>query len=142
MQANLYVADDIQSLADGKTLMVGVYTDRVLLLNVPPEVLEKVNEGPPIGLATLSLMFTITGLEPGEHTCAPLITLPNGQPSPNAVAPGSFSVRKGGAANLVWKFMPFFIIGPGKYDVTVKVDGVPVSADFEVRLAPIAKQGT
>lgn len=142
MQATLYVADDIQSLADGKTLMVGVFTDRVVVLKAPPDVLETVSKGTPIGLAALSLMFTITGLEPGEHVSAPRITLPNGEPSPNQVAPGPFSVPKGGAANLLLKLQPFFVIGPGKYDVTVEVDGVPVSADFEVRLAPIAEQGT
>lgn len=140
MQATLYVADDIQSLAEGKTLMVGVFTDRVVVLNVPPETVEMVNKGTPLGLAALALMFTITDIEPGEHVGAPRITLPNGEPSPNQVEPSPFSVPKGGAANLLLKFQPFFVIGAGKYDVTVEVDGVPVSADFEVRVAPVAKQ--
>lgn len=142
MQATIYVADDIQSLAEGKTLMVGVFTDRVIVLNVPPEAREMVNKGEPIGLAALSLMFTITGIEPGEHVGVPRITLPNGEPSPNHAEPSPFSVPKGGGANLLFKFQPFFVVGPGKYDVTVDVDGVPISADFEVRLAPLAQQST
>ena len=142
MQATLYVADDIQSLAEGKTLMVGVFTDRVVVLNVPPDAREMVNKGEPIGLASLSLMFTITGLDAGEYVGTPQITLPNGEPSPNQAEPSPFSVPKGGAANLLLRFQPFFVVGAGRYDVTVAVDGVSVSADFEVRLALLETQGT
>lgn len=137
MHATLYVADDIQSLADGKTLMVGVYTDRVLVMNVPPDAIEAVSQGTFIGLATLALMVTISDIEPGEHIAVPRIALPDGRPSPNQIDSAPFSVPVGGAANLLFKLQPFFISGAGRYTLTVEVGGSPVSADFEVRLAPI-----
>jgi hypothetical protein len=136
MQATLFVADDIQSLAEGKTLMVGVFTDKVVILNVPPEAIDKLSHGMPIGLGALSLMFTITDIAPGTYLGSPHITLPDGNPSPNKLAPAEFSVPKGGAANLLLKLQPFIVPAAGKYIVAVDVDGQTVSADFEVRLAP------
>ena len=137
MEATLYVADDIQLLADGKTLMVGVYTDNVLVLQVPPQVISEVSLERPIGLAALALMFTITDIAAGEHTGAPRITLPDGRPSPNQINVAPFVVAAGGAANLLFKLQPFLISGAGVYHVTVDVDGTPVDSTFHVRLLPI-----
>lgn len=133
MEVLIYVADDIQSLADQKTLMVGVYTDRVLVVHLPKDAPEIASQETPIGIPSLSVMFTVIGLEPGEHQGQPKLLYPDGSLSPGDLQPFKFSVAPGGAANLLFKFAPFIMPQAGKYTVAVAVDDVPLEAFFEVR---------
>ena len=50
MDVFLYVADDIQPLADSKTLMVGVFTDRVVTLNIPKDAPVRPSADTPIAM--------------------------------------------------------------------------------------------
>lgn len=138
MEALLYVADDIKSLADQKTLMVGVYTDRVLVVHVPKD-----DPTPsldiPIALMKLSLMLTVIGLTPGVYEAQPVLTLPDGSPSPNRINPAPFSVQPGGAANLLFELTPFIVPMAGKYKLGITVDGAQgsVESTFEVRFEKV-----
>jgi hypothetical protein len=132
MEVFFYVADDIQSLAANKTLMVGVYTDRVIVLNSSKDAPVKPSVDTPIGLPSLAVMLSITGLVPEERTVAPVLKFPDGSPSLNTIAPMKFATSPTGSANLLFKFTPFIVTLPGKYTLSLTIDGQPVDASFEL----------
>lgn len=135
MDTFFYVADDIQSLADGKTLMVGVYPDRVLLVNFPKGSNARPTLENPMAIGSLAMMVTVSGLLAGERTVQPVLTFPDGSPAPINLTPLTFRTELGRSANLLLKFTPFLIAQEGNYTLSMTIDDTLVESSLEVRFA-------
>lgn len=138
MEVFIYVADDIQVLAGGKTLLVGLYPDRVVVVQVPKDPPFKPSADTPIGISSLSLMLTVVGLEPGELRVTPRMLLPDGSPSPQQPTPNRVTVVPDGSANLIFKLTPFLVTQGGQYKLLVEIGGKVIEASFEVRIVEVA----
>lgn len=132
MKLLLYVADEFKTLEGGKTLAVGLFTDRVVILNVPvdiPEPTAEVPYGIPLGLLACIVDSPLEEVH-GTAVIAP----PAGQP---VVARAEIDGRSlgAGAMNFLFRFDPFPMTGAGIYTVTVALDGLePLSETFELRV--------
>jgi len=74
----LYIADEFKTLEGGKTLAIGLFTDRVVVLNVPsniPAPTREVPYGIPLGLLACVMDTPAT-----ELTGSVSITPPSGSP--------------------------------------------------------------
>lgn len=135
MKLLLYVADEFKTLEGGKTLAVGLFTDRVVVLNVPTDVPEATTELPygiPLGL--LACVVESPTLE--VHGTA-AITTPSGQPLMPPREIGG-QAPTGGAMNFLFHFERFLMTGAGVYTLTVALDGLePLSETFEIRVQRI-----
>lgn len=132
MKFLLYVADEFRTLEGGKTLAVGLFTDRVVILNIPgdapPPSLEM-----PYGLP-LGLLACVADLPEAEMKGSMKILPPTGEAVmsvPSVTAKGS----KGGSTNLVFRFDPFLMTGEGIYTAVLAFDGCgELSETFELRI--------
>lgn len=137
MNSYFYLADDMQLLVGGKTMMIGVYTDKVLLVNAPAEA-QKSGE---VALPALAMMVTLTGLSPEERVTQPVLILPDGSPSAIKVPPMKFNGGTHGTANLLVKFVPILLPQAGTYTFSVPIDGTTIDCKFEVRFQELSSQG-
>lgn len=134
MESFFYVADDVQTLADGKLLLVGLYADRVLVMNIPRSAGVKLSAETPAGIASLAVVLTLVGLAPGEMTLATRLVLPDGTQSMQQLPDQKLKVVAGGSNNVVLKFSPFIVPQAGTYTLSTAFDGQVIESRFEVRM--------
>ena len=135
MKLLLYVADEFKTLEGGKTLAVGLFTDRVVVLNVPRNVPPPSAELP-YGIS-LGLVACLLELPAAELNASGSITTPTG---PSAMSLHEIKVKGvvGGSANLQMRFDPFLVSAPGTYTLTLSFAGFPpLSESFEFRIEPV-----
>ena len=132
MKLILYVADEFKTLEGGKTLAVGLFTDRVVVLNVPHDVPSPSSEMP-YGIL-LSLLACLIDMPKAEVTGSATIIPPSGVTSMNVGSVSSKAVV-GGSANIVFRLDPFLMTGEGLYTLVLEFEGVePISDTFELRV--------
>ena len=68
MKSYLYIGDSIQTMLDGRNMVMGLDADRVLNLQVD-ESTPAPTAAVPYAAATLSLLFAIADTPPGTYTC-------------------------------------------------------------------------
>lgn len=132
MKLILYVADEFKTLEGGKTLAVGLFTDRVVVLKIPRSVPPPTPEMP-YGLP-LGLLACVLDLPKAEISGSGSIATPTG---PSAMKMPGFSAKgvAGGATNLQMRFDPFLVTAAGLYTLTLSIDGFePLSETFELRI--------
>ena len=132
MKLLLYVADEFKTLEGGKTLAVGLFTDRVVILNVPRNVPPPTSELP-YGIP-LGLLACVMDLPKAELSGSGSITTPTG---PSAMSMQGISAKGvvGGTTNLQMRFDPFLVTAAGTYTLTLSFDGYePLSETFELRI--------
>lgn len=134
MKLILYVADEFKSLEGGKALAVGLFPDRVVVLNVPrttPPPTAELPYGIPLGL-----LVCVLDLPAAEVSGSGSIETPTG-PSRMSLQRVTLRGAVGGSANLQMRFDPFLVTAPGTYSFTLSFDGFdPLSASFEFRIEP------
>lgn len=127
MESFFIIADDIQLMATGKTIVVGLYSDQIIMLHVhwnrPPN--------STLNVAKLNMMLTFRGLKPGQHDVQADIRFPDGTPAPN-LATVKLDVQKGRSAVLIFAFAPFPLPQEGTYRLRVRVAGETVVNTFTV----------
>ena len=131
MKGLLYVADNFQTLQDGKVLAVGLYPDKVVVMNIPVDAPEPSRELP-FGI-NLGLLLCLVDL-PSDDVAGKIIILP---PSGHALAPPmSFAVQAqaGRSANIVLAANPFPVSEPGVYQVVVDIADLHIAESFEIRM--------
>lgn len=133
MEALLYIADDIQLLAGGKILTVGLYADRVVVVQDVPDPTPASEPNIHTAIASLSLMLSFVGIAPGERTVEPQLLLPDGSLGLQQIRPAKIEFGSTGSANLVFKFTPFLVPQAGLYKVRLSIDEIPIEVSFEVR---------
>ncbi len=132
MKHILYVADDIQPLASGKLLTVGLYPDAVIMMHMPPDA-PTVSLDAPAGMATLCLLLTVTGLPLGDSLYEGTLLLPDGATSTPAAPLQHVSVNGQDPVNVIHKFAPFLVPQIGTYTLISKFKDVELRSTFEVR---------
>lgn len=135
MQAILFVADDIQTLSDGKILTVGLYADRVLIFQHSAPTDEAIKASGVPGIAQLCLMVTLVGLPIGKFEMKANFLAPDGSEFAKQIGPSPVVVEPGRSANLVFKIAPFGAAKAGKYRVSVDLGAMQFTSEFEVRFA-------
>jgi hypothetical protein len=134
MKSTLFVADSIQTLADGKNIAIGLYTDRALQLAVDPNAPEPSAEMP-FGTLSLGLLFTVLDLDAGAYDIQMSIVGPNGIDYPSGpVPPQTIQVSAARSANVIANLTPFLIPAFGTYAMRLDVKGQGVLEEaFTVR---------
>ena len=131
MKGLLYVADNFQTLQDGKVLAVGLYADKVVVMNIPIDAPEPSAELPfGISLGLLVCLLELPAADVSGH----ISILP---PSGHAMAPPmSFAVpaQAGRSANIVLATNPFLVSEPGVYQVVVDIADLHIAESFEIRM--------
>lgn len=132
MESFFIIADDIQLTTMGKTIVIGLYSDQIIMLHVhgnrPP------NSTPSV--AKLNMMLTFRGLKPGQHDVQADLQFPDGTPAPN-LATVALDVQKGRSAVLIFAFAPFPLPQEGPYRLRVRVAGQTVVNTFTVIYEPL-----
>jgi hypothetical protein len=133
MEVTLYVAEDIQTLENQKLLMVGVFADRVILLNVPKGT-PKPSAATPMAMSTLSLSLTVAGLPPESYTVTLSLKSPSGVEIMQDRSPREFAVTEGSALNLIVKSTPFVMVEDGLYTLSASIGDQTASGTFVVKV--------
>lgn len=133
MKSFLYLGDSIQAMADGRNMVMGLYTDRVLNLQVDPGTPLPTAEAP-YAAATLSLLIAIFEVPPGTYVGKLTLLGPDGKPYPTDLPDPTIVVAPAGAANVILNFAPFIVLSFGTFTVRLELPGVGVAEDgFEVK---------
>lgn len=132
MKTLLYIADNIQRMADGKLLMLGVYPDHVIQLNFPKDVAVRPTKEMPTVMNSLSIVVVIFEMPPGKRRVEPNMHLPNGEVS-QKMAAVEFDTAETNTANLLFNFTPLFIPMEGIYRLEFEIDGERLSFPITIR---------
>lgn len=134
MEALLYIADDIQSLTDKKLLVVGLYSDRVIVFQRDPKDERLVPDGAAApAVAQLCVLLTVIDFPPGTYEATIGFIGPDGKEYAKALGPSTVVAESGSGTNLVVKIAPFAAPMPGKYTVHAVIGGTVIERAFEVR---------
>lgn len=132
MHCDLFLADLFDTMQSGKTLAVGLYTDRVVILNIPHDApdFQKV----PYGI-TLSVLACLSQLAPGAHSVELALENEAGETL------GWFNskllkidVEAGRTANCLVKFDPFLVTYEGAHYFVTKIGAEVQRVPFWIRL--------
>lgn len=135
MRLQLLIADHFDTLANGKVVALGLFTDRVVVMNLPADMAAPTVEMP-FGL-DLGLLLTLSDTVLNGADAEVSIHPPGGLPSVAVIRMAGLSVNPGASANLLTKLQPLIIPCPGVYEVQVKVGGQVMTDSFEVRIVPL-----
>jgi hypothetical protein len=135
MDLILYVADDIQTLINGKQVLTGLYPDRVVIALSKPEWPEGPTEQAPFAIQTLSLLVCLTGMPVGRHDVDFDILSPTGQPMQYSRRGMQTEAQENGSVSLVIQISPFVFQHLGNYVVRVRASGLEATGVFEMRVA-------
>ena len=137
MELMLYVADDIQTMSNGKCVAMGLYTDRVIQIDDAQGKGRRPSPAEPAGMSSLGLLATIMGLPGGKHEVVAFLVDPSGRKMPYEIPSQVADVPTNATGvNLLFNFAPFVIPLLGLYKFVVAVDGRELEATFEVRETP------
>jgi hypothetical protein len=137
MEALLYVADDIQPLPNGKALMVGVYPDRVVVINVPKDNVTLLTKETPGAIHALAFMSSVSNVQSGEHTIEIRVLAPDGSDTKYHLGPSKQTALGGAALNTVMRCQPFVFPLAGVYKFLTVVDGEVIESSFELRVVEV-----
>jgi hypothetical protein len=132
MKMLLYVADDVKTMEGGKTMAIGLFTDRVVILNIPASAPAPTQEVP-FGVP-LTLLACVMDLPATELTGTAKITPPSGIP---LMPEQSFQAKGeiGGSTNIQMRFEPFLLSSEGVYTLNLRFDGFEqLSETLELRI--------
>ena len=135
MEVALYVADDIQNLASGKLLMVGVYADRRIIMSVPKGAV--MNSENKAGVPMLCVLVSVIGVDAGEHKCRAEMYYPDGSPLSQPQETTVMVAPPHRALNFIQRFTPFTFWEEGGYAVHITVDGQEFVNKFDIAFQEI-----
>jgi hypothetical protein len=136
MKLYLYVAQQFQMLEGKQVLSIGLFTDRVVLVGVPPDF--QPSAAVPVGIP-ISFIACLTDVDKAESvTVYPEVVKPDGEVnSKQVVSPTRMNLVPGKGHNIVLKFDPLLVDGPGIHHVRLRFeDGRVLSESFELRFNP------
>jgi hypothetical protein len=132
MEAVLFVADDIQPLAGGKLLVVGLYADRVLSI-ARDLAIEQATPGAVPAVNQMCLMVTLIGLPVGKYEATTAFVAPDGSEFAKPVPSRLIDMTAGRSCNLLVKIAPFATPLAGSYKVVTSVGEHRFENSFEIR---------
>lgn len=132
MQLHLLIADHFDTLANGKMLALGLFTDRVVVMHVPAETPDPTPEIP--YALELGLLLTLTNAPTTPIHGEVRIVAPGSGPPVGNLRFDALSIRSGDSANILTKLKPLLVPHAGTYTVEVHAGDEVLSANFEVRI--------
>lgn len=132
MQLHLLIADHFETLASGKVLAVGLFTDRVVVMQVPAE---EPDPSPKVPYATdLGLLLTLSDA-PATQLEVEVRILPPGGGQAVGIAPfGGLRITGGHSVNILTKLKPMLVPQAGVFTVEAQVGDETLRASFEIRI--------
>jgi hypothetical protein len=140
MQLFLYPADELQMLANGKPMVSGLYSDRVIVCNLA-EGAPLPSSEEPLLLERMCFLVCVADLPVGDLELAFYLEQLGGEPLPYELPTAKVSVPEpGGSANYQMRFAPFVVPAFGRYRFRVSEAQTrsEATAEFEVRLKRVA----
>ena len=132
MRMYLHIADHFDTLASGKVLAVGLFPDRVLLIQVPAE-RQDPSPDAPYG-ANLGLLVTLSEGPGGPVSGDIKVLPPAGLPAVATLAIPELVASDGRSANIIGMLRPLLVPRAGLYTVQATLGGEVASGEFEVRI--------
>lgn len=134
----LYVADDLRQEISGKVSMIGLYADRVVVLQIPPGSPEP-SEETPLVIDGLSFLVNIAGLS-GRHRLSVRFFVDGSSPlSEPQMREADFDPQL--SANFAVRIRPFAVATFGRKKVVVTVDdNEPMECVFELRKGTLSAE--
>lgn len=130
MKFELLIADAIDTLANGKLAAVGIYADKVLLVQVGDEDFGRQVQY----MLNLTAAITVMGAEPGEHKFDIALLAPGEEGEGKVlVRDATYEAEKGASANFLVAVSPFAGTQFGEYKFVVNFDGQKYTLPFEIR---------
>ncbi len=134
MDLHFYVADDFKVMLDGKLVAVGLFPDRVVVLQIGMEAPAPTAESP----ISVPLVFVacLAGAKDGEFEVSGRITAPSGKvvldyPKHRTMLSSMAS------ATMILKASPLVVPEPGLYQVVFSIGRQRLKSSFEVRVARV-----
>lgn len=133
MESFLYIADDIQTLSEGKMLVVGLYSDRTL--NIGRDSVSGGHSPPGTvpAVAQMSLMVTLTDVPEGTYEASTTFLAPNGTEFAKPVPAMQVAATPERSLNFLVKIAPFALPMPGSYRVITTLGPHRFENIFQVR---------
>lgn len=133
MDSFLYIADDIQTLSDGKMLVVGLYSDRTLNIGRDSASGEHSPPGTVPAVAQMCLMVTLTDVPEGTYEASTAFLAPDGTEFAKPVPVRSVVSTTGRSSNFLVRIAPFALPMPGTYKVITTLGAHRFEDSFQVR---------
>lgn len=135
MKINFYLADEIRTESNGKQLVLGLYPDHVVLVEVDKDIPETDPEGNKVGFVLDQLTFSLCVSEAvGNFKPKVQFYLPSGEPIGEPSVLPDFDQEKGGSHSLHLHAKPFPFKEPGKYKLQLTLNDKPHDFFFELRV--------
>ena len=131
MKIKFLVAEEIRPELSGKSMVIGLFPDDVLLMqgkrpdNAPPEM--------PEGIDRLSFLLNVSELPEGKHHFKGNISDPSGAPYNPISSLGEETMPKGISRSIIVEIKPFIVKSKGIYHFNLYVDDELTSFPFEIR---------
>ncbi len=129
VQCNFFIADDIRIEQGGKPSLLGFYPDNEIVVQMPKDLPDPTKESP-VGIASLAILANFVNAV-GEYDAEVEMNGAGGVPLVRADRNKLIGNKKN--INFVTRFIPMPIVGFGKYDIVIKLDGHPYAFSFNVR---------
>jgi hypothetical protein len=136
MQLRIHIADHFDTLASGKVLAVGLFPDRVVLLNLPADAPEPSVDVP--FAFDLDLLITLTGPQEEPVACDVRVLAPGAAPPVANLHAPSLQIAGGSSTNIASKLRPLLVPQAGLFTVEVTCGDQTLRDSFEVRLKRVA----
>lgn len=130
MKLNFYLADEVRSEQSGKQMLLGLYPDKVVIVNIPHNQGDNTPEG--YILDKLSFLVSV-GDAIGKHSASVQIISPSGKPLGEETALPDFELKEGKSHSLVIESKPFPFSETGNYKLIIILDKEPHEFIFEIR---------
>lgn len=126
-----FLADDIRVEQGGKTSMIGFYPDSVIIAQLPKGAKDPTKRKP-FALQGLAILASFRDAF-GTYELELMVRGPKGELISSAKG-GKLLAERKGSLNFVPRFAPFPVVGFGKYQLVLKLNGKKVySFSFEIR---------
>jgi hypothetical protein len=132
MKLILTLADQFETLANGKTLALGLYSDRIVIMVVPEELPPPTTESP--YALDISVLVTVTDLPSEKMDAAIRIFEPNEAAPVREMRMPGLSVQAGESINVIFKLSPLLIRGSGVFKVEFEEASTTLTETFEARV--------
>lgn len=129
-----FIAEDIRQEINNKVSLFGLYTDSILVVNLPDDA--QVSSEKPLVLEGIAVLVTVSRPAGTYKVSGQLEGSPVAGEEPRTIPifpEETIELPIGGSANLICRIKPFVTQSFGMKTVRMFVDGVPFEFPFEVR---------
>jgi len=136
MKIKFLLAEEVRLEMGGKSTVVGLFPDDVLLMQVTRPV--GASPDMPEGIDRLAFLLNVSDVPEGMHNFKGNITDPSGAPYNPVTALGDENIKEGFSHSIIVEIRPFIVKSKGVYHFNLYVDDVLTTFPFEIRQQAIS----